>query len=381
MRWRSFPRSSAARTGVSRTSRSNVSSRLEDSRSHRLRQLGDVLLEADAAAQVLVEHDVEPLAQVLAHDGDIGLGHPGEVGVDDPPREAPDRWSGRTTGASVRRAWSRVQRSGSPAELEQRLAPGRAGRPSRRTGRRRSARRRGGSRGFGTLERRHDRIDADPLVAQPPQAPTPPRARRSWRDRRAVRHEGLDRARLVPAGPGRRPPPRGRAARDGRATARSPLRTEAGRTRARPRGFPGRRACGPASPSRGSRAGPSSRLPHPRRGLPAPRKRLGQRHHGVPRLAHRRAEVLVRRGLEPAAEVLLLRQQVAQAPWRRPDGRAAGRSGAASRRAGRSCRRRSGPGPVSTSCQPPSAFWSASRAPVSRLILLANRAWSISHQA
>ena len=63
---------------------------------------------------------------------------------------------------------------------------------------------------------------------------------------------------------------------------------------------------------RGSRAGPSSRLPHPRRGRPGPGKRLGQRHHGITRLAHRRAEVLMRRRLEPAAEVLLLGQQVAQ---------------------------------------------------------------------
>ena len=39
--------------------------------------------------------------------------------------------------------------------------------------------------------------------------------------------------------------------------------------------------------------------------------RLGQGHDGVSRLAHRRTEVLVGRGLDPAAEVLLLRQQVA----------------------------------------------------------------------
>src|SRR5208283_430761 len=50
-------------------------------------QLGDILLKANTAAQVLVEHDVQPLAQVLPHDGNVWLGHPRQVRVDDPPLE------------------------------------------------------------------------------------------------------------------------------------------------------------------------------------------------------------------------------------------------------------------------------------------------------
>ena len=49
-------------------------SRLQDAGAHRFRQLGDVLLEADAAPEVLIEHDVETLAQVFADDRDVGLG-------------------------------------------------------------------------------------------------------------------------------------------------------------------------------------------------------------------------------------------------------------------------------------------------------------------
>ncbi len=51
----------------------------------RFRELGDVLLKADSASQVLVEHDVQTFAQVLAHDRNLGLGHPRQVGIDDPP--------------------------------------------------------------------------------------------------------------------------------------------------------------------------------------------------------------------------------------------------------------------------------------------------------
>ena len=60
---------------------------LDDRRPELFGQLGDILLEADTAAQVLVEHDVQPLAQVLPDDGNVWLGHPGQVGVDDPPLE------------------------------------------------------------------------------------------------------------------------------------------------------------------------------------------------------------------------------------------------------------------------------------------------------
>ena len=45
---------------------------------------------------------------------------------------------------------------------------------------------------------------------------------------------------------------------------------------------------------------------------PGPGKRLGEGHHGIAGLAHRSAEVFVRGGLDPAAEVLLLGQQVAE---------------------------------------------------------------------
>ena len=61
--------------------------RVHDARAHRLGERLDVLLKADAAPQVFVEHDVKALAQVLADDRHIGLGHPREVGVDDPAGE------------------------------------------------------------------------------------------------------------------------------------------------------------------------------------------------------------------------------------------------------------------------------------------------------
>ena len=56
----------------------------EDARADRLGKLGEVLLEADAAAEVLVEHDVKAFAQVLPDHGDVLDGHPREVGFDDP---------------------------------------------------------------------------------------------------------------------------------------------------------------------------------------------------------------------------------------------------------------------------------------------------------
>ncbi len=81
---------------------------------------------------------------------------------------------------------------------------------------------------------------------------------------------------------------------------------------ARPRGFRGRRAEWTSVSVRGRRAGPRSRLPHPRKRPAGPRERFGQRHHGVAGLAHRRAKVFVRGGLEPAAEILLLGQEVVE---------------------------------------------------------------------
>ena len=46
-------------------------------------KLGNVLLEADSAAQVLVEHDVHALDQVSPFDGQLGRSHPRQVGPDD----------------------------------------------------------------------------------------------------------------------------------------------------------------------------------------------------------------------------------------------------------------------------------------------------------
>ena len=63
---------------------------------------------------------------------------------------------------------------------------------------------------------------------------------------------------------------------------------------------------------RGKRAGPDVAVAPSPRGRLRPRKRLRERHHGIAGFAHRRAEVFVRRGLEPTAEILLLGQQVAQ---------------------------------------------------------------------
>ena len=61
--------------------------RVQDARPHRLGERLDVFLKAHSAPQVFVEHDVQALAQVLADDRDVGLGHPREVRLDDPPGE------------------------------------------------------------------------------------------------------------------------------------------------------------------------------------------------------------------------------------------------------------------------------------------------------
>ena len=57
-------------------------SRVQDSRSHSLGQLTDVLLKADPAPEVLVEHDVKTLAEVLSQGRYIIVGHPLEVCID-----------------------------------------------------------------------------------------------------------------------------------------------------------------------------------------------------------------------------------------------------------------------------------------------------------
>ena len=209
--------------------------------------------------------------------------------------------------------------------------------------------------GIGIIERCLDDVDAQPVVSEPSQAPRRPRARRSWTDRRAAWPEARP-TRPDPFGPARPRPPRAPAARDARAAGRSPGRIERRSGSGTSQRFSRSSSVFTSESVRGSRAGPAVAVSPAVQRRPRPGKRLGQGHHGVAGFPHGRAEVLMRCRLEPAAEILLLGQQVIAAPSRAPGGRAARRFEAASRRAARSCRPHSGRARNPSSCQPPSAF-------------------------
>ena len=173
--------------------------------------------------------------------------------------------------------------------------------------------------------------------------PRPPRARRSWTDRRAGR-PGARPTRPAPAGPGRPRPPRGPAARDDRATVqmaranRSPVRLgdvpEVFQVVER---VDQANQCGASAPAR-------------RRGCPIRARALRRAETPRPAPSRHNASRASACGSSRAWWSGTSRRNLAAGPassampWRGPDGRAAGRSGARSRQADRSCRPRSGPG-------------------------------------
>ena len=236
------------------------------------------------------------------------------------------------------------------------------------------------TRGSGSSSAAFDRLDAQSLVPKPAARPRRPRARRSWTDRQAAR-PGARLTPPAPVGPGRPRPTRARSARDARATGRSPGRIEPDPARALPRGSRDRRACAPAS--RCAAAAPGRRRGFPIRAAappaaetprPAPSRHIGFRASACGS-SHAWSSGTSRRNLAAATAG-------SRAPSRAPDGRAAHRSEAASRQAARSCRPRSGPGPESTSCQPPSAILQRDQGPGFALDLVREcLVLSISHQA
>ena len=132
-------------------------------------QLGDILLKADTAAQVLVEHDVQPLAQVLPHDGNVWLGHPRQVRVDDPPLEGnvaraveplPQAAQGLQAGPEV----------GVAGQLDQPLGQVKSGVHARKLVGEDPGRTPAHAR-IRIVQSPLDRIDADSLIAQSPQGP------------------------------------------------------------------------------------------------------------------------------------------------------------------------------------------------------------------